>query len=129
MTRITINPKDEAQVFNQRPRSVLLIGVLFIAIGLLDIWRGAIPLTNTPVHLRGDDLTVLSIGLMALLGGIFMLQGYDWARWLLIAWMTLHVALWIRHPYVLLGHVAIFGLILAGLFHPTASAYFQRSAE
>lgn len=123
------NPKNQSQSLIKRPRSVLFIGVLFIAIGLLDIWRGTITLRNAPVHLTADDLTVLTVGASALLGSILMLIGYGWARWLLTAWMALHVALWIRHPYVLLAHVAIFGLVLVGLFRPAATAYFRRSDE
>jgi len=118
--------QGEAQTSGKRPVFVLVIGVLFIAIGLLDIWLGGSPLASKPAHLASDDLLVASIGIIALLGGIYVLKGHNWARWLLAAWMALHVALSIRQPYALLGHVVIFGLLLAGLFHPAASAYFRQ---
>lgn len=118
--------QGEAQTPRKRPVFVLVIGVLFIAIGLLDIWLGVSPLANKEAQRASDDLLVASIGIIALVGGIYVLQGHNWARWLLAAWMALHVALSIRQPYALLGHVVIFGLILAGLFYPAASAYFRQ---
>jgi hypothetical protein len=108
------------------PVTVLVVGVLFIACGLLNIWRGVAPVMSRSAHLAGDDLTVLSLGIIALFGSIYMLRGYNWARWLLTAWMAFHVALSIRQPYMLLAHAVIFGLILAGLFHPAASTYFRQ---
>ncbi|HEY1888988.1 MAG TPA: hypothetical protein VGG63_01175 [Steroidobacteraceae bacterium] len=107
------------------PVSVIAVGVVFIACGVLDIWLGVSPAMSKSGHLAGDDLTVLSVGIIALLGSIYMLKGHNWARWLLAAWMAFHVALSIRQPYVLLGHAVIFGLILAGLFYPAASTYFR----
>ena len=125
---MSISLQGEAQKPKKRPSFVLVIGVAFVAIGLFDIWLGVAPLTRKPAHLANDDLMVLSIGMIAVLGGIYALKGHDWARWLLAVWMALHVALSIRQPYALLGHVVIFGLILAGLFYPAASTYFRQRA-
>ena len=110
----------------KRPAAVLVIAVVFIAFGLLDIWLGIAPLASKPPHLASDDLLVSSIGIIALVGAIYVLKGYNWARWLLTAWMALHVVLSIHQPSALLGHLVIFGLILAGLFYPGASLYFRQ---
>ncbi|MGH8200335.1 MAG: hypothetical protein ACREVO_08210 [Steroidobacteraceae bacterium] len=110
----------------KRPVSIVVVAIAFIAVGLLDIWLGLIPLASKSGHLAGDDLTVLSIGIVALLGSIYLLRRHSWARWLLTAWMAVHVALSIRQPFALLVHVVIFGLLLAGLFHPTAATYFRQ---
>ena len=118
--------QGEGQPPKKCPIFVAIIGVVFIAVGLLDIWLGATPLTSKSAHLAADDLEVLAIGIIAVLGGIYVLKGHNWARWLLAAWMALHVALSVRQPYMLLGHVVIFGLVLAGLFHPAATGYFRR---
>jgi hypothetical protein len=117
--------QGEARAPRKRPISVLVVAVAFIAMGLLDIWRGLTPLTGKPAHLAGDDVVVFSIGLIALIGSICVLRGHNWARWLLAAWMAFHVALSIQQPYVLLAHVVIFGLVVAGLFYPGASTYFR----
>lgn len=126
---MSVNLPAEAQTPKRRPVFVLIIAVLFIAFGLLDIWLGVSPLTSKAAHLASDDLLVSSIGITAVVGAIFVLKGYNWARWLLAAWMALHVALSIRQPYALLGHVVIFGLVLAGLFYPAASAWFHQRDE
>lgn len=123
---MNVTTQDEAQNAKKRPVVILVIGLLFIAIGLYDIWLGVNPLTSRQAHLASDDLLVASIGLVAVVGGIWVLRGHNWARWLLVAWMAFHVALSIRQPYALLGHVVIFGLIVAGLFYPAASAYFRQ---
>lgn len=112
----------------KRPVFVVVIAAVFIAMGLLDMWRGVAPLTGSSAHLGSDDLMVLTLGVAAMLGGIYAIRGHNWARWLLTAWMALHVALSMRQPYMLLVHIAIFGLILAGLFYPAASAYFRHRA-
>ena len=124
---MNISLNGQVQTAKKRPVYIVVIGVVFITLGLLDIWRGATPLTSGAAHLTGEDFAVLSIGIAALLGGIFVLKGRDWARWLLAIWMALHVALSIRDPYVLLAHLVILALLLAGLFHPAASSYFRRS--
>ena len=124
---MNISLNGQVQTPKKRPIFTVVIGVVFIATGLLEIWRGATPLTSGAAHLTGEDFAVLSIGIAALLGGIFVLKGRDWARWLLAIWMALHVALSIRDPYVLLAHLVIFALLLAGLFHPAASSYFRQS--
>ena len=122
---MNVSVQDEGQRPKRRPVSVLIIGLLFIAIGLYDVWLGVNPLTSKQARLASDDLLVSSIGTIAVVGGIGVLSGHNWARWLLAAWMAFHVALSIRQPYALLGHIVIFGLILAGLFYPAASTYFQ----
>jgi hypothetical protein len=123
---MSITLQGEAPASKKPPVFVLIIAVAFMAIGLLDFWRGVAPLTGKPAHMAGEDLAVLSIGITALIGSVCVLRGHHWARWLLAAWMALHVALSIQQPYALLAHIVIFGLVLAGLFHPRASRYFRR---
>lgn len=123
---MTSSPEGETQTRRKRPVSVIVVGVVFIAVGLVDICLGVTPLMSKPAHLARDDILVLSIGTTALLGSVYLLKGHNWARWLLAAWMALHVALSIREPSALLVHIVIFGLILAGLFHRAASTYFRQ---
>lgn len=109
--------------------SILVVGVLFLAIGLLDVWRGVAPLFGADgrARLAGDDMLVLAIGVAALIGGTFVLRGDNWARWLLAAWMALHVAISIGKPLELVAHLVIFGFIAFLLFRPPASAHFGSS--
>jgi hypothetical protein len=109
--------------------SILVVGVLFLALGVLDVWRGVAPLFDSggPPRLAGDDVLVLAIGVAALIGGTFVLRGRNWARWLLAAWMAFHVAISVGKPTELAAHIVIFGLIAFLLFRPPASAYFGSS--
>ncbi|HET6568084.1 MAG TPA: hypothetical protein VFG50_08970 [Rhodothermales bacterium] len=110
------------------PPSVFVIGALFLALGVLDVYRGLAPLFRGagPVRLAGDDTLVLAIGIAALLSATFLFRARNWARWLLVAWMGLHVALSVLHPAELLAHLVIFGLMLYVLFRPPAAAFFRR---
>ena len=71
-----------------------------------------------------DDVEVLAIGIAAIVGGVYVLRGANWARWLLAAWMALHVAISLGQPTALLAHVAIFGFVAYLLFRPGASVHF-----
>ena len=67
--------------------------------------------------------------LAAIVSGLFMLRGHNWARWLLAAWIAFHIVLSAVHSWLqLLIHVLIFSVILFFLFRPRASEYFAGSS-
>lgn len=109
--------------------SIVGVGVVFLALGVLDVWRGVAPLfgADAKARLAGDDMLVLAIGVAALIGGTFVLRGQNWARWLLAAWMALHVAISVGKPFAFVAHLVIFGFIAFLLFRPPASAHFGSS--
>ena len=109
--------------------SIVVIGVLFLVLGVLDVWRGVAPLLSGQPRLATDDMQVLAIGVAALIGGTFLLRGRNWARWLLAAWMALHVAISIGQPIAFVAHLAIFGFIAFLLFRSNASACFRPGVE
>ncbi|HEU4720362.1 MAG TPA: hypothetical protein VFS59_03295 [Gemmatimonadaceae bacterium] len=106
--------------------SVLAVGVLFVGLGVVDIYQGVAPYLGSARRppVAGDDMLVLAIGVAALVGGVFLLLGRNWARWLLAAWMALHVAISAGRPAQLAAHVVIFGVITFLLFRSRASAHF-----
>lgn len=66
--------------------------------------------------------------LAALVSGLFMLRGHNWARWLLVAWLVFHIVIGALHGWFqLLTHVVIFSVFLFFLFRRNASEYFARS--
>ena len=74
-----------------------------------------------------DAVWVCLLRLLALLGGVFLLRGRNWARWLLALWMAFHVGLSVLHSTrELMMHLLLFGLIGYFLFRPVANAYFRR---
>jgi hypothetical protein len=116
-----------------RPRSwsVIAVAVIFLALGVLDIARGLAPLFASAPHwhMAADDVEVLAIGIAAIVGGVYVLKGRNWARWLLAVWMAFHVAISIGQPSALIAHLVIFGCIAVLLFRPAASPYFTRTEK
>ena len=123
---MTTPDSDQAKNGVKPARSVVAVGVLFLGLGVLDLYRGLAPLFSSgqASHLATDDLQVLAIGVAALVGGIYVARGRNWARWLLAAWMALHVAISVGQPAALAAHLAIFGFITYVLFRSRTSAYF-----
>lgn len=64
--------------------------------------------------------------MLAVVSGVFMLYGFNWARWLLVIWIVFHLILSLLHsPLQLLMHSLIFAVVLYFIFRPQASAYFR----
>ncbi|HET9293115.1 MAG TPA: hypothetical protein VFO06_02410 [Gemmatimonadales bacterium] len=109
-----------------RPRSITLIGWIFIAVGAVGILKDVVPLVTTDgarqlAVLRAQGISELGPAwtsrLLAALGGVGLLRGHPWARWLLAAWMGFHIVLSALHDTeTLLVHVALFAPILYLLF-------------
>jgi hypothetical protein len=116
---------------HSRPWSVIVVGLIFLALGVLDIARGLAPLFASGPHWRmaTDDVEVLAIGIAAIVGGIYVIRGANWARWLLAVWMVFHVAISIGQPRQFIAHLVIFGCIGFLLFRPGASASFTRTEK
>jgi len=125
---MTTSISNEEPVTGRRIPSILAVGVLFLALGVFDVYRGIAPIFGTASRLATDDKQVLAIGIAALVGGAFVLRGHNWARWLLAIWMLLHVVISMGHPGQLIGHAVIFGYLTFLLFRPRASGYFRPAA-
>ena len=109
--------------------SIRAVGALFIAVGVYDVYKGMAPQLEPHHRMAGDDAIVLAIGVAALAGGVAVLRGRTWGRWLLAAWMALHAAISAARPTELAAHLVIFGLVAFLLFRPGASAHFARRAS
>jgi hypothetical protein len=121
------DPESFQQPSTRTPRrSVVAVAVLFLVLGALDLYRGLAPLFASAPHwhMAIDDMQVLVIGIAAIVGGIYVLRGANWARWLLAVWIALHVVISIGQPRALLVHLVIFGFVAYLLFRPAASAHF-----
>ena len=95
------------------------------------MWRGGAPLVGPGrlPRLAGDDVLVLAIGVAALIGGGAVLHGRNWARWLLVGWLALHVAVSAGHPAQLGAHVVLVGAVAFVLFWARAAPSFRTSAR
>ena len=121
---MTSSFSSAAPVTRRPAPCILAVGLLFIAIGALDVYRGVAALFGPISHVAIDDMQELAVGTAALVGGGFVLRGQNWARWLLAVWMLLHVAISVGHPRQLIAHLVIFGAIALVLFRPRTWAYF-----
>jgi hypothetical protein len=62
---------------------------------------------------------------LAILGGVFVFRGSNWARWLLLVWTAYHVGLSAFHALSELAmHSLLFAVVAYFLFRSQASAYF-----
>ena len=105
----------------KRPLPVTILGGLFVVAGLTGL---VYHLSEGPPD-RGMILISI-VRIIAVVGGVFLLMGHNWARWLMLAWLAFHVVVSALHslsefmPHVVL--LLIIGYVLLG---PPTSKYFQ----
>ena len=114
----------------QRPRSITIISWLFIIFGTIALLSGLLPLGELTNAQRVADFKshwmVHLSRILAVVSGVFMLYGHNWARWLLVVWIAFHIVLSGLHSMLqLLMHVLIFSVILYFIFRRQASIYFN----
>jgi hypothetical protein len=116
----------------KRPRSVIVISFLFILLGAITLVHAVVELISTNdrlTDLKSHWMIYLS-AVAAIVGGVFLFKGQNWARWLLVAWMAFHIVVGALHGIAaLLTHVVIFSVILFFLFRRPASTYFSANAD
>ncbi len=110
---------------NKRPLSVTIVAWVYIAVG-----AGGFVFYFTQLHgasaFQLDGLLVELVRFLAIVCGVFMLRGKNWARWLAIAWIVFHVGLSAFHAFRELAiHSLFFVLIGWCLFHSGARRYFR----
>ena len=105
----------------KRPFAVTILGCLFILAGLVGL---VYHLSDKPL----DHWIVLisAVRIIAVVGGIFLLLGHGWARWLLLAWLALHVLASAFHSVSeTLAHVLLLMVVGYFLLGSAASQYFN----
>jgi hypothetical protein len=115
-----------------RPLSITIIGWLFMIFGSIALLSGLLPLTGADsAQLIAEFKTHWMVHLSrlaAIVSGLFMLRGHNWARWLLVVWIVFHIVIGALHGWLqLLIHVLIFSVILLFLFRRNASQFFTRT--
>lgn len=112
------------QALKKCPLSVAVLSCLLAAAGVLG-------LVAQPVKFLTEhrfELEMIWAGLasaVAVVSGLYMLRGNNWARWLAMAWIAFHVVLSFFHAW---QQIAIHGVIFAAfayfLFRPEANTFF-----
>ncbi|MGB2627441.1 MAG: hypothetical protein WAK20_11685 [Candidatus Acidiferrum sp.] len=107
----------------KRPFPVTFLGGLFVVAGITSLVYHVV---TSPLDRWTVPISL--VGVTAIVGGVFLIQGKRWARWLVLAWLALHVVVSAYHSFS--DSAAHFVLLLAvGYFllgEPSAS-YFKTS--
>ncbi|MGA2777154.1 MAG: hypothetical protein ABSF94_06325 [Steroidobacteraceae bacterium] len=102
------------------PVPVILIACLYIAVGI----------GGFVVHFgeRGapDWIWIAVTEVVAIICGVFLLRGHNWARWLASAWMAFHVVISFGELGQVVIHSLFLVLIVWCLFRADASRFFMR---
>ena len=95
-------------------------------VGAVTLVNAALEFINTTDRLTDfkSHWMIHVSAIVAIVGGLFLFKGQNWARWLLVLWMAFHIVVGALHGLgPLLTHVVIFSVVLFFLFRRTASAY------
>jgi hypothetical protein len=104
----------------KRPFAVSVISCLFIAAGAVGF---VYHFPQLLAH-RSDSVWIELVRLLAIVAGVFMFLGRNWARWLALAWMAFHVVISFPVAGQLAMHALLLALIAYGLFRADAASYF-----
>jgi hypothetical protein len=110
---------------NHRPVAVTILAWLYIGVGTVGFFAHL-----TELHARNafrfDGIWIELTELAAVLCGSFMLRGHNWARWLAVAWIALHVVLSGLEAFRgFVVHCLFCAAIAWILFRPDAGRYFR----
>jgi hypothetical protein len=105
----------------RRPISITLLAGLYLAVGVLGFVAHFHGLPTRQPDAFGVELTEF----LAIVIGIFLLRGHNWARWLALVWIAFHVAISIHDPQRLAIHAAFLVVFAWILFSAAARRWFQ----
>jgi hypothetical protein len=109
----------------KRPWPVTVLGLLFIVAGLVGLLY----------HAKQDklnwELALISLlRLLAVIGGAFLLLGRNWARWLTVGWLAVHVVISAFHSLEqMAAHAVLLVIVAYFLFRDRSADYFRPAAS
>lgn len=107
-----------------RPVAVWVFSILFIAAGLVGLVFHA-------AELRGhapdaSTILILLLRLLAVVSGIFLFMGHNWARWVLAAWLALHVVISAFNSVEqTAAHLVLLVLVVYFLWRPEVTSFLR----
>ena len=109
----------------KRPLSVTIVAILFLVVGVSAVIAGAVKMIGGRSAALTENLLVLGINALAMITGVGLLRGSNWARFLAAGWMVFHVILSFWHtPLEVVLHALMLGAISYFLFCQNAASYF-----
>jgi hypothetical protein len=123
----TLEMSNHLDAAVKRPLSVTIIAWLFIATGTVGLVYHATEF-KTDGSFQYEVALICLIRLFAIVCGVFMLRGKDWARWGLLVWIAYHVVLSVFHTlFELVMHSLLLAVVAWFLLRPKVWAYFRRA--
>ena len=110
---------------NKRPLSVTIIACLLAVAGLVGIVYHLREFK--PQHpFQYEIIWITLVRLLAIVAGVYMLHGKNWARWLALVWMAFHVIISAFHSTMELAmHALLLAVFAYFLLSRPASEYFR----
>jgi hypothetical protein len=121
---------------SKRPRSVTVISWISIPFGGLVLFMSLLPkqpgAEASLAGFRSQHPFVYAYivfgAALAVVCGVFMLRGRNWARWLFVLWFGYNVISKVVHsPLRLLIPGLLFAVVVYLLFRPQASDFFRQT--
>jgi hypothetical protein len=115
-------PFKSVHQWKPRPVPVLVVAFLYLAVGGVGFVYHFREISSP------DGIWVELTEFLALVAGVFLLLGRNWARWLAVAWMTFHVVLSATRSFREMAiHTAFLVIIVWLLFRPDSGRFFRRA--
>jgi hypothetical protein len=112
----------------RRPISITVLGALLIVAGSVGLVYHATEFKSFQPF-PWDLLAISVVRLLAILAGVYLLLGKNWARWLALAWIAFHVVVGAFNGTVQFAiHAALLLVFAFLLFRPAAKTFFGNSA-
>jgi hypothetical protein len=112
---------DESFEDMKRPIPVTILGCLFIGAGVIGL---AYHLSERPLDRWVVALSIIRI--LAVIGGVGLLVGQGWARWLMLTWLAFHVVVSAFHSLSeFVAHLTLMLVVAYVLLRPPASQYLR----
>jgi hypothetical protein len=109
----------------KRPLAVTILACVYLAVGVIGFAFHFRELLASQHDAVWAELTELA----AILCGVFLLLGHNWARWLALAWIAFHVVLSAFHAIPELVIHAVFCAVIVWILFRSGTARYFRSAR
>jgi hypothetical protein len=107
----------------KRPVLVTVVSLLLIVTGAGGLVFHGMQFTRADLV---DDVLIAAVSIVAIVAGVFLLRGSNWARWLAMLWIGFHVAISAFDSAQKLAiHIVVFAVFGFVLFRSEAVNYFR----
>lgn len=113
----------------RRPISITIVGALLIVAGSVGLVYHATEFKSF-LPFPWELLVISLVRMLAILAGVYLLLGRNWARWLALAWIAFHVVVGAFNGIgQFLIHAALLLVFAFLLFRPAAKAFFTNTGH